>query len=101
VVVGPDDGADESLDACAATAVGLINGFVYLGSAVQSFSLGYLTEMDWRFWPAFMLPFAVLGLGRSGGPSRAARAVTDEGLRSSTGKTPGGRGAWLSGRGGG
>jgi OPA family glycerol-3-phosphate transporter-like MFS transporter len=45
----------------AATAVGIIDGFVYLGSAVQAFSLGYLTEMDWRLWPTFMLPFAVLG----------------------------------------
>jgi MFS transporter, OPA family, glycerol-3-phosphate transporter len=45
----------------AATAVGMIDGFVYLGTAVQSFSLGYLTARDWDYWPWFMLPFALLG----------------------------------------
>ena len=45
----------------AATAVGLIDGFVYLGTAVQSFSLGFLTTKDWHFWPPFLLPFAVIG----------------------------------------
>jgi MFS transporter, OPA family, glycerol-3-phosphate transporter len=49
----------------AATAVGVIDGFVYLGTAVQSFSLGYITSnpnLGWKFWPAFLLPFGLLGL---------------------------------------
>ena len=46
----------------AATAVGMIDGFVYLGSAVQSVALGYLTERSWSYWPWFLLPFAVIGL---------------------------------------
>ncbi len=45
----------------AATAVGVIDGFVYLGTAVQSISLGYITSHDWAYWPVFLLPFAVLG----------------------------------------
>ncbi len=46
----------------AATTVGVIDGFVYLGSAVQSISLGYLTEKSWSYWPWFLLPFSVIGL---------------------------------------
>src|SRR5690606_17824105 len=45
----------------AATAVGVIDGFVYLGTAIQSVSLGYLTTQDWSYWPWFLLPFAILG----------------------------------------
>ncbi|MEM9188876.1 MAG: MFS transporter [Myxococcota bacterium] len=45
----------------AATAVGLIDGFVYLGTAVQSFSLGAITSTDWSYWPWFLVPFAVIG----------------------------------------
>lgn len=45
----------------AATAVGVIDGFVYLGTAVQSVALGYLTTRDWAFWPLFLLPFALVG----------------------------------------
>lgn len=45
----------------AATAVGIIDGFVYLGTAVQSISLGYLTGQDWSYWPWFMFPFALIG----------------------------------------
>ena len=45
----------------AATAVGLIDGFVYLGTAIQSISLGYLTAKSWDYWPWFMLPFAIIG----------------------------------------
>jgi len=44
-----------------ATAVGMIDGFVYLGSAVQSVSLGYLTGLSWSYWPWFLLPFCVVG----------------------------------------
>ena len=43
------------------TGVGVIDGFVYLGTAVQSFALGTLTGMDWAYWPLFLLPFAILG----------------------------------------
>jgi len=46
----------------AATAVGMIDGFVYLGTAVQSFSLGLITSSDWHFWPVFLLPFGLAGL---------------------------------------
>ncbi|MSP91542.1 MAG: MFS transporter [Myxococcales bacterium] len=45
----------------AATAVGVIDGFVYLGTALQSVSLGFLTSRDWSWWPLFLLPFAVAG----------------------------------------
>jgi len=46
----------------AATAVGLIDGFVYLGTGVQSLALGFLTTQNWNFWPPFLVPFAILGL---------------------------------------
>lgn len=45
----------------AATAVGVIDGFVYLGTGLQSLALGYLTTKDWSYWPWFLLPFAILG----------------------------------------
>lgn len=45
----------------AATAVGIIDGFVYLGTAVQSISLGYLTTRNWSYWPLFLIPFAIVG----------------------------------------
>jgi OPA family glycerol-3-phosphate transporter-like MFS transporter len=45
----------------AATAVGVIDGFVYLGTAIQSVSLGYITSVDWKYWPLFLVPFGVLG----------------------------------------
>ncbi|MDB5037957.1 MAG: glycerol-3-phosphate transporter [Bacteriovoracaceae bacterium] len=44
-----------------ATASGITDGFVYLGSGVQSVCLGYLTTKSWAFWPVFLLPFAVIG----------------------------------------
>jgi sugar phosphate permease len=44
-----------------ATTVGVIDGFVYLGTAVQSFSLGRITSYDWTYWPIFLLPFAIIG----------------------------------------
>lgn len=49
----------------AATAVGLIDGFVYLGTGIQSMSLGFLTSLNWSYWPPFLVPFAVLGLALS------------------------------------
>ncbi len=45
----------------AATAVGLIDGAVYLGTAIQSFALGFLTTQSWSYWPWFLLPFAIVG----------------------------------------
>ncbi len=45
----------------AATAVGMIDGFVYLGTGFQSFSLGYLTTWNWSLWPVFLFPFGVIG----------------------------------------
>ena len=44
-----------------ATCSGIVDGFVYLGSGLQSISLGYLTTHSWRWWPLFLLPFALLG----------------------------------------
>jgi sugar phosphate permease len=46
----------------AATAVGLIDGFVYLGTGIQSLALGFLTTKSWNYWPPFLIPFAVIGL---------------------------------------
>jgi OPA family glycerol-3-phosphate transporter-like MFS transporter len=45
----------------AATAVGMIDGAVYLGTAIQSVSLGYITSRNWAWWPPFLLPFAAIG----------------------------------------
>ncbi len=47
----------------AATAVGLIDGLVYLGTGVQSLSLGFITSWNWQYWPVFLIPFAVMGIG--------------------------------------
>ena len=46
----------------AATAVGLIDGFVYLGTGIQSVSLGFLTSQNWSYWPPFLIPFSLIGL---------------------------------------
>jgi len=45
-----------------ATASGITDGFVYLGSGLQSVSLGYLTTKSWTYWPLFLLPFSILGI---------------------------------------
>lgn len=45
----------------AATAVAIIDGIVYLGTAFQSFSLGYLIPKSWNYWPYFLLPFTIIG----------------------------------------
>ena len=45
----------------AATAVGMIDGFVYLGTGLQSIVLGQLTSWDWAYWPMFLAPFSLLG----------------------------------------
>jgi OPA family glycerol-3-phosphate transporter-like MFS transporter len=44
-----------------ATCSGIVDGFVYLGTGLQSFSLGYLTSFNWHWWPIFMMPFALIG----------------------------------------
>ncbi|MCB0407098.1 MAG: MFS transporter, partial [Bdellovibrionales bacterium] len=44
-----------------ATASGIVDGCVYLGSGLQSVALGFLTSKDWQFWPIFLAPFALLG----------------------------------------
>jgi OPA family glycerol-3-phosphate transporter-like MFS transporter len=46
----------------AGTAVGLIDGLVYLGTGVQSLSLGFITTWNWQFWPVFLIPFALAGI---------------------------------------
>ena len=46
----------------AGTAVGLIDGLVYLGTGLQALSLGFLTEKSWSYWPIFLVPFAVIGV---------------------------------------
>ncbi len=45
----------------AGTAVGMIDGLVYLGTGVQFLGLGYLTEKSWTYWPPFLIPFAIVG----------------------------------------
>jgi hypothetical protein len=45
----------------AGTAVGVIDGFVYLGVGTQSLSLGFLTSKSWSYWPLFLIPFTILG----------------------------------------
>jgi MFS transporter, OPA family, glycerol-3-phosphate transporter len=67
------------------TAVGLIDGLVYLGTGLQAICLGFITESGrgwsfggyltrvhpgakqaagtgWSLWPIFMIPFALIGL---------------------------------------
>jgi OPA family glycerol-3-phosphate transporter-like MFS transporter len=40
-----------------ATASGIVDGFVYLGSGVQSVGVGYLvTHHSWQWWPIFLMP---------------------------------------------
>jgi OPA family glycerol-3-phosphate transporter-like MFS transporter len=44
-----------------ATCSGLVDGFVYLGSGLQSVSIGYLSGYSWRWFPIFLIPFALAG----------------------------------------
>jgi len=52
----------------AATVAGVIDGFVYLGTGVQSIALGALLSGAkdnleiWNRWPLFLLPFTLVGL---------------------------------------
>ena len=54
-------GADFGGRKATATAAGITDGFVYLGSGLQSLSLGYLTTRNWGYWPLFLIPFSALG----------------------------------------
>ncbi|HPY29321.1 MAG TPA: MFS transporter [Verrucomicrobiota bacterium] len=45
-----------------ATCSGIVDGFAYLGSGIQSIGLGYLTGHGWFWWPIFLMPFAILGV---------------------------------------
>jgi len=45
-----------------ATCAGVVDGFAYLGSSIQSFSIGYIATRNWQWWPLFLAPFAILGL---------------------------------------
>jgi OPA family glycerol-3-phosphate transporter-like MFS transporter len=45
----------------AATAVGVVDGFVYLGTGLQSLALGRITSYNWSYWPIFLIPFTILG----------------------------------------
>jgi MFS transporter, OPA family, glycerol-3-phosphate transporter len=45
-----------------ATASGVVDGFVYLGSGLQSIVIGYLAPQNWLWWPFFLIPFTLLGL---------------------------------------
>jgi len=53
----PDFGGRKATATCS----GIADGFVYLGSGIQSFALGHLTSLSWYWWPVFLMPFAVLG----------------------------------------
>jgi OPA family glycerol-3-phosphate transporter-like MFS transporter len=44
-----------------ATCSGIVDGFVYLGTGLQSISLGYLTAHSWYWWPVFLMPFTIIG----------------------------------------
>jgi OPA family glycerol-3-phosphate transporter-like MFS transporter len=49
-----------------ATCSGIVDGCVYLGSTLQSFAVGYLTDPkfshhSWQWWPIFLMPFALAG----------------------------------------
>ena len=45
-----------------ATCMGIVNGFAYVGSGIQSICLGFLVERGgWQWWPIFVIPFAVIG----------------------------------------
>jgi OPA family glycerol-3-phosphate transporter-like MFS transporter len=47
-----------------ATCMGVVNGFAYVGSGIQSISLGFLiTREGWQWLPIFVIPFAIIGGG--------------------------------------
>jgi len=47
-----------------ATSMGIVNGFAYIGSGIQSFGLGFLLaskDANWQWLPIFVMPFAIIG----------------------------------------
>ncbi len=44
-----------------ATCAGVVDGFVYLGSGLQSLCIGQLSGKSWYWWPVFLMPFALAG----------------------------------------
>ncbi len=47
-----------------ATSMGIVNGFAYVGSGIQSLSLGFLLANkggSWHWLPLFVIPFAIIG----------------------------------------
>jgi OPA family glycerol-3-phosphate transporter-like MFS transporter len=44
-----------------ATCSGIVDGFAYLGSGLQSLCIGFLAAHTWRWWPLFLVPFAIAG----------------------------------------
>ncbi len=47
----------------AASAAGIIDGFVYLGSGVSGFFLGWaIDKLGWSAWTNLLIPFGILGL---------------------------------------
>lgn len=55
----PDFGGRKATATCS----GIVDGFVYIGSSLQSFGVGYLTEgHHWIRWPLFLMPFTIIGL---------------------------------------
>lgn len=44
-----------------ATCSGIVDGCVYIGSGIQSVCVGYLSTYSWRWWPVFLMPFALMG----------------------------------------
>lgn len=45
-----------------ATCAGIVDGFAYLGTGLQSVGIGYLTNHgNWYWWPVFLMPFTILG----------------------------------------
>jgi OPA family glycerol-3-phosphate transporter-like MFS transporter len=45
-----------------ATCMGIVDGFAYLGSGIQSVCLAQITGWSWRLWPLFLVPFSITGL---------------------------------------
>ncbi len=49
-----------------ATCSGILDACVYVGSTVQSFAVGFVTDAkfshhSWQWWPVFLMPFALIG----------------------------------------
>jgi OPA family glycerol-3-phosphate transporter-like MFS transporter len=44
-----------------ATCSGIVDGFAYLGSGLQSLCISRLIPFSWYWWPIFLMPFAMIG----------------------------------------